>query len=85
MFMMLTEDTLYSGCIYKYCFILSHVPVYLPYECYNRKEEITTYIQLNHLRKGYLIEGTNQYNNQWNTLREGNTNPLYNTPYNSII
>ncbi|AIX33085.1 hypothetical protein Syn7803US50_101 [Synechococcus phage ACG-2014f] len=70
MFVMLTEDTLYSGCIYKYCFILSHVPVYLSMECYNRKEEIKTYIQLNHLREG----NTNPlYNNPIESdLIEGN-------------
>ena len=85
MFVMLTGNTLYSGCIYKHYLILSHVPVYLPYECYNRKEEIKTYIEWNYLGKSYLIERTNQYNNQWNTLREGNTKALYNTPYNSII
>ncbi|AIX19991.1 hypothetical protein HOQ61_gp100 [Synechococcus phage ACG-2014f_Syn7803C7] len=41
--------------------------------------------QWNYLGKSYLIEGTNEYINQRNHLREGNTNPLYNTPYNSII
>ncbi|AIX28669.1 hypothetical protein Syn7803US24_102 [Synechococcus phage ACG-2014f] len=76
MFVMLTEDTLYSGCIYKHYLFLSHVPVYLPYECYNRKGEKEMNKQWNHLGKSYLIEGTKQYINQWNHLREGITNPL---------
>ena len=76
MFVILTEDSLYSGCIYNDCFNLSHVAVYLPIECYNRKEEIKTYIQWNHLGKSYLIERMNQYNNQCNHLREGNNKAL---------
>ncbi|AIX30291.1 hypothetical protein Syn7803US36_103 [Synechococcus phage ACG-2014f] len=76
MFMMLTEDTLYSDCIYKHYHFLSHIVVHLPIECYNRKEEINVYNQWNHLGKSYLIEGTKQYINQWNHLREGITNPL---------
>ncbi|AIX29213.1 hypothetical protein Syn7803US2_102 [Synechococcus phage ACG-2014f] len=51
MFVMLTEDTLYSGCIYKHYLFLSHVPVYLPIGCYNRKEEINVYNQWNYLGK----------------------------------
>ena len=76
MFVILTPDTLYSGCIYNDCFNLSHVVVYLPIECYNRKGEKEMNKQWNYQRKGYLIEGSNQYINQGNHLREGNTNPL---------
>ena len=63
MFVILTPDTLYFDCIYNDCFNLSHVAVYLPIECYNRKEEKEMNKQCNHLRKGYLIEGMNQYIN----------------------
>ena len=56
MFVILTEDSLYSACIYNDCLNLSHIVVYLPIECYNRKEEIKTYIQRNHLEEGYTIE-----------------------------
>ncbi|AIX31160.1 hypothetical protein Syn7803US3_103 [Synechococcus phage ACG-2014f] len=51
MFVMLTGNSLYSGCIYKHYLFLSHVFVYLPYECYNRKEEINVYNQWNYLGK----------------------------------
>ncbi|AIX32302.1 hypothetical protein Syn7803US44_102 [Synechococcus phage ACG-2014f] len=66
MFVMLTGNSLYSGCIYKHYLFLSHVFVYLPIGCYNRKEEM-------------------KMNNQWNYLREGNTNPLYNNPIESDL
>jgi len=76
MFVMLTGNSLYSGCIYNDCFNLSHVAVYLPIECYNRKEEIKMNNQWNHLVKGYPIERTKQYINQSNHLREGNNKAL---------
>ena len=76
MFVILTGNSLYSGCIYNDCFILSHVVDYLPIECYNRKEEIKRNNQWNYLVKGYPIERMNQYNKQWNHLREGNNKAL---------
>ena len=85
MFVILTPDTLYSGCIYNDCFNLSHIVVYLPIECYNRKEEIKMNKQWNYLGKSYPIERTNQYNKQWNHLREGNNKALYNTPIESDL
>ncbi|AIX30581.1 hypothetical protein Syn7803US37_104 [Synechococcus phage ACG-2014f] len=51
MFVMLTGNSLYSGCIYKHYLFLSHVPVYLPIGCYNRKEEIKMNNQWNYLGK----------------------------------